>query len=531
MRRLLHIAFTLLALGLVACSVEQPQEPAAAGVGSLRLHLSPGLPGTRADIPDSLKTPQNGYAFKNVLVVIANDAQKVIARDYKDYSAAVSSDVLSFQDIKVGSYQVYAYANIDHVDWQRAQTIAQVEACLTASKEGGDLMNPDRQLRPLSGSAVPADPGKLATPVPMLLTGHRQLSVGVNENVGTVELMRPVSRLNVYLHNHTAFDIKLKSLSFTDFNPSHAYLLDHRSGGMPELPDSNTYRPLPPYDVANPVNVPAADSNSSGQALVYSQLLYENKYDREYRMYASVDLDFVNGENQHETLNMVLSQEGVRRVTYSEIAEMTPGQTKTVMLVNPNTKTGFFYGYMGTSLVYVAANYNFQDTFQAKAEEILENKQIRSYYCFTLSCEADGKYQMKVGTKSIFGNEALTLEEGFVPTNKEFPVTQDFDGYLLRFRNSSNKYLVNNNKSVGMTSSGLDKGNVMWAVYEVNPLGSALRLIDNETAQVTPLSCMLRNQELNVVMNVYYGELERSFEFELDNAWWTEGHHMVQTFE
>lgn len=523
-----HIVLFLLTALLTACTATQPEPQALQGSGTLKLHLAQGLPGTRAD-----ETPENGYAFRNVLVIIANDAQKVIGKAYKEYAANVTEDVLSFQDLKVGSYQVVAYANIDHVAWQGAETIAQVEALLTADKDGGDDIDPDRELKTLTGSSVPEDPAQLATPVPMLMTGHKRLFVGVNENVGTVELLRPVTRLNVYLHNHTAYEVTLDQLGFTDFNASKTYLLDHRAGGYPQIPADNVYRPLPAYDGTHPVTVEAAipGDSESGKALVYSQLLYENKYDREYRMFASLTLDFVDGDNVHTPISLDLSQEGVRRVTYSEIAEMEPGESKTVLLVNPNTKTGYFYGYAGTSLVYMGANYNFQETFQAKAEEILDNKQIRSYYCFTLSREADGRYQLKVGSKSIFGNEPFSLVEGQVPSYADYPVSNEFAGYLLRFRNSAGKYLVNNNKSVGTTSSNTDRGNCLWAVYEANPQGSALRLIDNETAQVTPLTCMLRNQELNVVMNIYYGEMERAFDFELDNAWWTTGHELTHIFK
>lgn len=68
-----------------------------------------------------------------------------------------------------------------------------------------------------------------------------------------------------------------------------------------------------------------------------------------------------------------------------------------------------------------------------------------------------------------------------------------------------------------------ERGNRMWAFYEVSPKGSTLKFIDNETAQVKALSSMTRNQELNVVMNVYYEEILREFNFTVDNVYWTDG--------
>lgn len=513
-----------------ACDVhEADRVPEEEGTGRLTLSLSSAMPGTKA------QTAQEGYAFSNILVVLANEANQVIDKDFKEYPAPVDEDVLSFDDIKVGSYQVYAYANIDHTDWQAAQTIADVEQQIVAARDGGGSIDPDRRMKTLTGSDTPADPARLATPRPMLLTGHKQLSVGVNENIGEVDLLRPVAKLNIYLHNHTAYQVTLKSLSFSNFNASDAYLLDHRTDdGKPGIPDGTTYRELPPYDSANPCVVPAAvpGVEDSGRMLVYSQLLYENRYDKEYRMYADVDMDYVDDESNHYTLNKVLAQKGVRHVPYSELAEMAPGSSMNVMLVNPNTKTGYFYGYMGNSTVCMVANYNFQESFMIRAEDILK-KDISSYYCFTLNKNAEGKYSMKVGAKNIFGgtSEVGTIEAGSVPTNTEFPISKEFDGYLVKFKNSAGKFLRNNNKAMDFNNSGTDKGNYMWSLYEVNPLGSAMRLVDNETAQVTPLTCMLRNQELNVVMNVYFEKVSRTFDFEVENAYWTEGHKSSHMFK
>ena len=102
-------------------------------------------------------------------------------------------------------------------------------------------------------------------------------------------------------------------------------------------------------------------------------------------------------------------------------------------------------------------------------------------------------------------------------------IAPGFAGHLSRFKDSANRYLFNNSNKLNAQTNSADRGNRMWAFYEAYPKGSILKFIDNETAQVRPLSYMTRNQELNVVMNVYYEELSRQFDFVVDNAYWTDG--------
>ena len=55
----------------------------------------------------------------------------------------------------------------------------------------------------------------------------------------------------------------------------------------------------------------------------------------------------------------------------------------------------------------------------------------------------------------------------------------------------------------------------------MNPEGSQLKLIDNATHQVTPLTYMVRNWDLNVVLNVYYGVDDIDINFRVDNYYWS----------
>ncbi len=493
---------------------------------SLTLNLSPGLLSTKAgDIKD-------GYAFHNVLVIIANDANKVVGKIYKEYDVNVASDVVSFEDLKVGTYHVYAYANIDHENWQSGNTISTVEKNLAAHRDGGDLLDSYRELKVMEGRAAPASPTKS-----MLLTGHRVMSVGSFENIGSVDLLRPVTRLNVYIQNHTDYKTTLKGLSFSDFNPSNSYLLRHwDSYDVPVVPAGTEYRSLPAYDAANPVTL----ESGSGRKLAYSTLLWEGAAET-YRMFANVEIDFGGGSKVEKEL----VQNSVTLLSYDVISNMAVGETKNVMLVSPNAGNGAFFGHTGSANVKEQAKYRSEASYSVKAMEILNDYARKDNYILTLARaeDVDGKkcVTLQKGTwNPLLGNnwkKYAYLEEG-APVNDGYPVSNDFKGCLVRFRTDAWQhydYLRNsggNGPEYNNTGSvdGGTSGDYQWALYEVDARGSTLRLIDNETAQVTPLTYMRRNQELNVVMNIYFQQEEHKFDFVVDNAYWTEGHEMEHTY-
>ena len=515
---------------LAGCSREEDNAEAGGGYGSLTLRLVPSAPASKAD--PSLE----GDAFRNALVVITDSHGKVVGKEYLDYgpSVALTRDDVSFHDLKVGVYHVYAYANIGHTAWQQdGATVADVEEALAV----GETLDVTRQLKELSGTDTPAVP---TGDNGMLLTGHRQLSVGVSENIGEVPLLRPVTRLNLYVHNYSPYPVTLEKLSFSDFNPSGTYLLDSRTAsGEPTLPTANTYRALPAYDETSPLVIPRADGENSGDALAYSTLLYENQCPDDYRVFATVSVTDANA--LEHTRDLVT--DGVRVLPYAEVAAMSPGESKQVLMVTPNTGNGVFVGTKGGTRQFSQARYTGLESYSARAGEIVKDPSISSYYILTLKRTEDGKFELWNGTQNLFNNlsgnkeSALTIVEGLIPTYSDFPIGSEMSAYLCRFRDSGNRWLYTlNNQLQVNTWGGNDseaRGNRMWMFYEVHPKGSVIKTIDNETAQVQPLRCMLRNQEINIVLNVYWKEVSSTLDFAVDNAYWTDegGHSSSHVFQ
>ena len=500
--------------------------------GQLTVKLAPEAYSTKAI------DARDGYFYNNVLVVITNEARQVIDLRYEEYGTPEQETDVNFEDLKVGTYHVYAYANIDHTDWQVAgRTIADIEKVLVGNREtGGAMLDEDRTLATLTPGAVPEYPERA-----MLLTGHSVVSVGSFRNIGHVDLLRPVVRLNVYLDNHTGFNVTLKDLSFSNFNPSCSFLFGHRdASGRPLVPEGASFGPLPDYDKSQPVT-----ATHGSRMPVYSRLLYEGSSGEEYRMFATVEMELEGGGKSTQ----ILSQMKPHLLKPSDVLAMEVGDAKRVMLVAPNTRNGGFFGVNGNSNLKKSATYNSEANYLAAATDILDDQSIRNYYIFTLTktglnTEGIGIYTLVNGTRNILrGNniDRAYVEEGGLPTSSNYPISADFDGFLFRFRTDTWNHRDYLRANGGDTSPGyndqsskteyLTEGNFQWAVYEVESAGATLRLIDNQTARVTELTHMLRNQELNIVMNVYYEESEHQFSFCVDNVYWTEGHQSSHVFK
>ena len=515
--RILSI-FTLLALLLTGCVEPLSEEDKA--TGTLTLEIASG----GFDVATKAYTPtlQNGDRFTNLLVLVINKAGVVVNSRSLTFTEAQEKQVLSFEHLPIGNYYVYAYANIDHTSWQAEGTV--IDAA---------HFDPAQQLKKLTGNH---DTPPAPTTTGMLLTGHNAVSVGVQQNKGRVELQRPVARFNVWVYNHTGYPITLDTLYFSDFNADQGYLLGRlKADGQPDIPEGTTYRPLPPYDGRHPSTVPAASGAEPGEMRVYQQLLYENQGADAYRMYASVSM---NGMTKKLVTN------GVELMPFTRIHDMQPGDTVNVLLVCPNTNDGAFYGWdtrdvpAAHKIIGYPAALSYEAFYQQYAEDVLANP-LSLYFRMTLKKTETGYRFFQEDTEINVFDRALELPEVSIreanveTLDSSYPISSEFAGHLVHFTvtGSDNKeYIVfaktsrRTNYQLAKEKSSnnlLKKGDHMFALYEVNPEGSQLKLIDNETHQVTPLTYMVRNWDLNVVLNVYYGVDDIDINFRVDNYYWS----------
>ena len=479
----------------------------------------------------------DGDEFSEFVVILTDLDEKVVATAKSgdpgvNFAGSQSSFTVTFVGLQVGYYRVYAYANYTHEAWQDT-TIASTEALMAPAS----VLNPFRVLKALPNTGELPVPGDK-----MLLTGTKDLFVGLDQNAATVELLRPVVRLNVLVRNNTTVGIKVTSLSFSNFNASKSFLLPQRdASGNLRFPQNTTHGPLP---VLSAETVPSDDSVKveAGQSkTVYSKLLYENEAGIDYQMFAKI-------LKEGSADPVALETDGLRLLSYLDVANMADGDTKKVLLVNPmcrkstGNQPGRFFGYDSSvpGIVSTQASFNFESTYLELANT-LRNTVNADKYVLTLEKTANG-FVIRKGAANLLGDGVYLKLYGEGTTavydKDKYVVAPEFSGRLFVLQkngSTGDKYLLYN---VGETSLAFYSGSGratyasrMWAFYEVDPQGSMLRQIDNDTHQVSPLTRMPRNQELNIVMNVYQGITPGGFTVSVENGTWTQDNTSSHLFK
>ena len=140
-------------------------EPSDGQVGDLVLRVSTGAATTKVDTP----VMEHGDAFKNLLMIVTGMDNIPVENKwaYKTYDSAIENDEFTFTDIPLGSYRVYAFANIDHTAWGHGIDVpdpandAKVEAAVKSLCVGGVIANGlevDRTLSLPEGTPAPVVP-------------------------------------------------------------------------------------------------------------------------------------------------------------------------------------------------------------------------------------------------------------------------------------------------------------------------------------------------------------------------------------
>lgn len=567
MKGLRFIGLLLAAACLLTGCQGKSDLPGSVERGDIRLHLS----SLEASIETRAgETPQEGYAFHNLLVVLTDDHGHVVDKVYKEYPYTPSAgdlqtamgelpaeDVIYFQNLGVGTYHAYAYANIDHTAWQvTGETIAEVEKNLHSLKHEGETvsLNTGRELKAITSATAPVMPETS----PMLLTGEVTVPLTVQVNEVDLPLLRPVLRLNVYVNNHTPYDLDVVDLRFSPFNATKTYLLDHRTAaGVPVVPAGTEYVDLPP--LTGPVLVPKpAVEDDNDRTLVYSTLLYENDADA-YKIFMEMDMQDPLAVHSNRTLGNT-----VYNVSLLSPADIPtePGQSKTVMLVNPQYNgSGVVIGWDGTDFLYrKSPSIKEVNDYFTWLNYIVHSTDMTPYFFRLERLEADGPYGLFAEDgHNIFDNlDYLTKDQKnhcangatglnikkvseVDPNRKWNQIANDFCPYLLRFwcrtaqTESYEAYLWNHNQTALRTYADATNQARQWVLYEVSSEqeGLPISYLEKGTNKTKPLTHMSRNQDFNLDINVYYVEFETQFEFRVENTWWTDagGHTSTHTFE
>lgn len=509
---------------------------------------------------------EEGLEFSNVLAVLVNNSGNVVDKQYVEEGSPVSSKVVSFTGLLPGSYHVYAYANIDAAAWQQSgeNLISAKEGTLAAGATFSASV--DRELASLTGTDVPSDPT-----TSMLLTGHKDVSVGLTTVTDTLDLLRPVVRFKVTVRNHTPFPVQVDELYFSKFNPDRAFLVDHlNASGIPSVPTGVNYRAMPAFDPsAGDDDAVAANSDET----IYQRLMYENAYSGPYKIYATLTLD--RSSESTSNLQLCLGGGGFGVIDYETLNQMDEGEQVDVLVCNPqiSPRSGRIFAYISANnyMAWESAGYSNYDGYFSRAQAIYNEVSYtysgytdsntygysawdgvsanppkednsfsytgqRSQYFHTLSKSGglftiDGLAINNANTGIVSGSSIpnLRIEKGSVVSGKN---PGDLTGKLVRFINNSNgQYLKANtnydaNKpkqqqsNLRFEAGGTHQDRQFMLFGKYSPGGLLKRLLKENNKEV-PLTYMARNEEINVILNVYYSDTEGQITFQVDNSTWS----------
>lgn len=577
MRKTLSILLLLCLFAAWSCQKEAVPYGEQSGTGGIDLRLNSGKAitlQTRTDLTEGLE-------FDNVLVILVNSSGNVVSNVYKTYpytnqgggdlqdtevATSVTEDVIHFSGLLPGTYHVYAYANIDAAEWQKtgSDLISAQEKLATSGSFSSYV---DRELAQLTGSAIPSDPS-----TSMLLTGHKEISIGLTPVPESLDLLRPVVRFKVTVRNHTPFPVTVNELRFSAFNPDRAYLLDHlNASGVPSVPGTVTYRTMPAFDPSG------SDDNSVGAdsaEVIYQRLVYENVSPDPYKIFATLTLD--RSSQALSNLQMSLGDHPFGVIDYTTLNNMSEGEQVDVLFTNPqiSIRSGRIFAYISANnyMAWESAGYDNYNAYFGRAKAIYDQEASFTYsnytnantdgysawdgvsadpkedrifdytgkraqYFHTIS-KSGGLYTIhglainnaNTGTVSGTSITNLRIENGVVKSGKN---PNDVSGKLVRFINNSNgQYLKANTnwennvpkkkESNLRFEAGGDHQDRQFMLFGKYLSGGLLKRILKDNNKEVTLTHMARNEDINVVLNVYYSDQEGEITFSVDNTNWTD---------
>lgn len=570
MRKALSILLLLGVFAAWSCQKEVVPRERAVGNGSIELRLDSGNAITLQTKTDLTE----GVEFNNVLVLLVNNSGNIVGNRYISEVSPVSQDVVSFTGLLPGAYHAYAYANIDATAWQQtgANLISAKEQLATSGSFSSFL---DRELAQLAGSSVPSDPS-----TSMLLTGHKEIAVGLSTASETIDLLRPVVRFKVTVQNHTPFPVTVNELRFSAFNPDKAYLLDHlNASGVPAIPAGVTYRTMPAFDPSgSDDNSVAADTSE----VVYQRLVYENACPDMYKVFATLTLD--RSSESLSNLQMGLGDHEFGALTSELLNGMAEGEQVDVLVVNPQISVRSGRILCGISsennMVWESAGYTNFNGFMSRATAIWEEESnynyssrysyssangysgwdglnasagsqatsfdytgARSRYfhtltksngAFTLSGLALQQGNSNDNGKCLTAITGLQIEKGApFKKNGAWKNPSDMTNNLVKLKLNSNDYIQadaiwgdgntpNRITNLKLFAGNSDQGDRQFVLFGKYMSGGQLKRILNENKKEVPLTYMARNEEINVVLNVYYADQTGEITFSVDNSHWSD---------
>jgi hypothetical protein len=451
MNRFIYIALFAL---LTAISCTHTETTLHSESGSLSVELNAVAP-TRAVTPGDGDI-YTGGGMEDVTLVLVNsmgyisEIQRITNLTGKEQTVKK----VTFVNLDVGNYMLYAYANTER------SLLSEVKTMLNQLSVGSafDSARYDAIFTTLRDRNTPV----IDSSHPLLLTAAKAVSIGVENSSTTIDMLRPVVWFEVRVYNHSDYPMLIDDISFSNFNPSTSYILP-KDG---TIPTSATYRSLPLYDTytgGTDITVSAAT-----ESCVYLTPLFENRAPS-YTMSLTAKVD----AGGTETVNKI-------------------NTTDSFMLKNSNT--GRYLVDNGSGRLALVSSVN--------------SAVSQDHALWRFSGTSSG-YMTNVATGKKYYRGTSSATSG---NNLTFQVNNN--GYLLIYYNRY--YLRDNNGTAnfGNTSNSTRE----WIIEKSGGKTASIsnrqiNIVDRQTAAVTPMTEQLRNQHIKIVINAYFNETDGKFNF------------------
>ena len=422
------------------------------GQGALTVSIN-ATPLTRATVPGDGDLYMGG-GMEDVTLVLVNsmgnisEIQRITALTGDDQKV---KDV-TFTNLDVGNYMLYAYANTERALLSEAKTMLN-------SLKAGDNFNSNTLFTTLTSRTTPV----IDNLHPLLLTAEKAVSIGVENSSTTIDMLRPVVLFEVSLYNHSDFPMQIDDISFSNFNPSTSYILP-KDGA---IPTSVTYRSLPLYDTytgGTDITVPA-----SKEQCIYQTPLFENR---------------------------------APSYTMSLTAKVGSGGVETVTSIN--TTDNFMLKNRSTGR-YLVDNGSGKMAVVSSTDSAVGTNRAQWRFSSTSS-----GYMINVGTGKRYYRGTSSATSG---SNLDFGFNK---GYLrISYYNYSTYYLLDYNDSATFSTRNQNRDWIVQKSggKTATISNSQINVVDKQTAAVTPMTEQLRNQHIKIVINAYFSQTDGQFNF------------------
>ena len=509
--------WTVILLLAFACKKENSPEVIQDGTGSLVLNIgSSTKAGTAAD----------GDKMNNLHIWVT-DKSDVVVR-YASWTGSnnglVTMDAthaaakVSISNINRGEYNIYIIANAP----SSLSSLPAVGNTIGDTFKKFVLNLPDGSLKPDFGTGG------------MPLTLISSVSISPGKNVLNAELVRVCGRIRVSVRNHTTSkNIFLQSVKLGAHNPDRGYLF-HQNGHA--VPDGTKHRDFVSIDNGDGKTVTSYIKPGTMETVI-DQYIFETGLDA----VANMSLSFSGGIFAQNTVSAVVK--AAKMDVYTPGAEFAGFYRNNIERVNTyfiirNCSANYFLRSNGTGM---------KQYYHNTVKELLASNEVERYfwtfYVKKYVGKSSGKGKSEVNSiQNVFegkyinisttNNELVTLSS----TPQSLIIDTQDRGMLIRNGDYKIYCSYTTGDDVKSKINYADQNLVCWKMIPVTKTQkdvltftgaekdfhknvSSIDYIDDFGISV-PLTDICRNEDVNVIINVFYNPEYASVYFEVSG--WTE---------